>query len=176
MVDANGRRSNVRLSNLGSADLAVGENSRFVEAVGSVSNMGALGWTEDRENFRLVTDAEVYDEAYADAANVLYMVFQNNEGRMLTYEVPAPQAVIFEADGVTLRPLPTDSANDDAVEEAIRELIAASENIINTSFAPVNSYTFISGSRRPRKTDLPRPAGGRPQTVVPPANTGTGDG
>jgi len=173
LVDAQGRTSRTRISGLGSQDLAVGENSRFAQAVGEASNMGAYGWNEDKENFRLQTDATAFDETYASAENVLYMVFQNNEARTITMEVPAPKATVFAADGVTLRDLPADSANDDADEEIIRELIDATENVINTSFLPVNSYAFQRGYRSSRKTKLPRPTGGKPIVAEPGANTGT---
>ena len=89
-MDAQGRTARTRLSGWGAVDLAVGEKSRFANAVGEASNMGAYGWNEDRENYRLQSDAIVYDETYADAANVLYLVFQNNEGRTITTEVPWP--------------------------------------------------------------------------------------
>jgi len=173
LVDAQGRTSRARLSNLGSQDLAIGENTRWTNAVGDVSNMGAYEWREDRVNSRLVTDAEVFDETYADAANVLYLVFQNNEGRVITTEVPAPQEQIFAADGVTMRQLPADAADDDTFEAKVRELIAASENVINTSFSPVNSYVFQRGYRTSRKTDLPRPSGAVPNVIEPATNTGT---
>jgi hypothetical protein len=82
-VDPFGRTTTTRVSGLGSADLAVGENSRFANAVGEASNMGAYGWQEDRDNERLIIDAIAFDETFADATNVLYMVFQNNEGRTI---------------------------------------------------------------------------------------------
>lgn len=173
LVDPFGRTTTTRVSGLGSADLAVGENSRFTNAVGEASNMGAYGWQEDRDNERLIIDAIAFDETFADATNVLYMVFQNNEGRVITFEVPAPKAVLFESDGVTLRPLPDNAADDDAEETIIRELIGAAQNIINTSFAPVNSYAFVRGTRRPRKVRLPAARAARPQSQEPATNTGT---
>lgn len=173
MVDAYGRTSRTLISGLGAQDLAIGENTRFTEAVGAVSNMGAYGFAETRDNDRLIVDAEVYDEAWSDASNVLYMVFQNNEGRTITYEVPAPQARFFESDGVTLIPLPANSADDNADEAIVRELILASQNVINTSFAPVNSYVFVRGSRRTRKQPLPAAKNARPTVTEPASNTGT---
>lgn len=172
-VDAYGRTTTSRLSGLGSQDLAIGENSRLAQAMGEASNMGAFGFSEDRDNRRLIVDATAFDETYPDASNVLYLVFQNNEGRTITTEVPAPQARLFEADGVTLKPLPADAANDTTETAIIRELIAATENVINTSFLPVNSYTFVRGSRRSRKVSLPQPASARPQVVEPGTGTGT---
>lgn len=167
-VDAFGRTTTARVSGLGSQDLAVGENTRLAQAMGEASNMGAYGFEEDKQNKRLIVDATANDETYADASNVLYMVFQNNEGRTITTEVPAPQARLFESDGVTLKP-----RTDATVGGIIGELIDACENVINTSFLPVNSYVFVRGSRRNRKVSLPAAAGARPQVAEPATGTGT---
>lgn len=172
-VDAFGRTTTARLSGLGAQDLAVGENSRLAQAMGEASNMGVYGFGEDRDNRRLIPDATAFDETYADATNVLYLVFQNNEGRTITTEVPAPQARLFESDGVTLKALPALAADDDTEQAIIRELIDASLNVINTSYLPLNSYTFVRGSRRSRKVSLPQPANARPQVVEPGTGTGT---
>ncbi|MEO0564380.1 MAG: hypothetical protein AAF125_19910, partial [Chloroflexota bacterium] len=89
------------------------------------------------------------------------------------FEVPAPKAVLFESDGVTLKALPANAADDDADEAVIRELIGAAENVVNTSFLPVNSYAFVRGVRRSRKVRLPAPRTARPQVQEPATNTGT---
>lgn len=167
-VDAYGRTTTARVSGLGSQDLAIGENSRLAEAMGQASNMGVYGFEEDKQNRRLIVDAVTYDETYPDASNVLYLVFQNNEGRTLTTEVPGPQARLFESDGVTLKP-----RTDATVGPIIGELIDAIENVVNTSFLPVNSYTFVRGSRRNRKAKLPQPANARPIVEEPATGTGT---
>ena len=75
---------------------------------------------------------------------------------------------------MTLRDLPADSANDDAVEAIIRELIDSALNVINTSFLPVNSYVYQRGYRTNRKTKLPRPSGAKPNVEEPGATTGPG--
>lgn len=167
-VDAYGRTTTARVSNLGSQDLAFGENSRLAQAMGEASNMGVYGFEENKQNKRLVVDATAFDETFPDASNVLYMVFQNNEGNTITTEIPAPQARLFESDGVTLK-----QRTDATVGAIVGELIDAIENVINTSFLPLNSYTFVRGSRRNRKVSLPQPANARPIVSEPATGTGT---
>lgn len=150
MVSLAGDTYSARLSGLGSQDLAFGEKTRLAEALGAASNMGVYSLTEDRDSFIRITDAEAIDDAYASPANVLVMTFENNEGRKISGEVPAPDATLFESDGVSLKP-----RTDATVGAIIGELIDAHENVINTSFLPLNSYAFVRGVRRQRKYKLP---------------------
>lgn len=146
LVDVTGETGSTRLSGLGAVDLAIGEKTRLAEAIGAASNMGVYGFTEDRSNMRRTRDATALDEAHASKSEVLVMHFENNDFEKKTLEVPAPDATLFETDGVTLKP-----RTDATVGAIIGELIDATENVINTSFAPLNTFTYEYGVRKTRK-------------------------
>lgn len=171
LVAGDGTTYSTRLSGLGAQDLAFGEKSRLAAAIGDVSNMGVYEIVEDKTTSINVVDAAAYDEAYANANDVLVVHLENNDAVKYTVDIPAPDARLFEADGVTLKPR-TD-ATDGAV---IGELIDAIENVINTSFLPVNSFSFVRGVRRQRKIRLA--AGQKPKPTVsePAAAPETGPG
>lgn len=163
-VAADGSTYSTRLSNLGAQDLAFGEKSRLAAAIGDVTNMGVYEIVEDKTTTINVTDAEAYDESYSNPNDILSLHFANNDAVKYVIDIPAPDARFFETDGITLKPR-TDAADG----SEIGELIDAAENVINTSYLPLNSFSFVRGVRRHRKIRLG--SGQRPKpTVSEPSN------
>lgn len=168
LVAVDGTSFSSRLSGLGAQDMAIGEKTRLSEAMGAISNMGVYEIVEDRTTRINIADATAFDEAYANPNDILVMHFENNNGEKYTVDVPAPDVRFFETDTVTLKSR-TD-ATDGAV---IGELIDACENVINTSFLPVNSFSFVRGVRRQRKLKLAQGVKPRPVAAEPAAAPGT---
>jgi len=150
-VGISGDTYSTRFSGLGGAvDLAIGEKMAVVDAFGALSNMGAYKLIEDKTSEIRVADAEAVDEAYANAGAVLSMSFENNDLVKIVVDIPAPDASLFEADGVTLKP-----RTDATVGTLIGAAIDAAEAAINSTWVPANSFAFVRGIRRSRKVKLP---------------------
>jgi len=165
-VGVGGSTYSMRVSDLGGAiDVPVGQKMAVVEACGELSNMGAYRLTEDKVSDIRIADAEAVDEAYAAPSEVLVFHFENNNMEKMTVDVPAPDAMLFEQDGVSLKP-----RTDATVGTLIGDAIDALELAINTTWSPANSFQFVRGVRRTRKVSLP---GG--QQALPQVIEGSGD-
>lgn len=97
----------------------------------------------------------VLDESFSDASTKAVMVFQNDALEIKSIAIPAPDASLFAADGVTL-----DSGNA-LVQAAITAITAA----LNAGGA--DTYAYSKGYRSTRSRRLPRPR--TVKTVVEPA-------
>ena len=137
-----------------------GNVSAFREAVGNMSNAAVVRMTEERNTFISASNAEVYDEAYNDGM-VVVVSLENNNGEQISFEIPNPDASLFEADGVTLDP----------TNPLVSDMIGDAETLINNSFDPANSFAYVRGILRPRRVNIPRGAKQRPTVVEP----GVGD-
>jgi len=150
-VGLSGDTYSTRFSGLGGAvDVAIGEKMAVVDAFGALSNMGAFKLGEDKTSEIRIADAEAVDEAYANAGSVLSLQFENNDLEKITVDIPAPDASLFEADGITLKP-----RTDATVGTLIGNAIDTAETAINTTWIPNNSFAFVRGTRRSRKVSLP---------------------
>lgn len=147
-----------------------GDLSAVREAFGNISNAGIIRMSEKRDTFIAKKNAIVYDEAYNDGM-VLVIVLENNNGDEVSVEIPNPDFSLFETDGVTMKqPLAAGSGGDTA-QDLLLNAVTAYEALINNTFTPVNSYTFVRGYATSRKVSVNKPAGARPTIAEP----GVGD-
>jgi hypothetical protein len=160
LVAHDGLTYSVNVPDLGGAvDLVVGEKMAFADAVGAVSNMGVYRVTEGKVNSIRIADAAALDEIHGNPANVLAMTYENNNLEKIVVDIPAPDATLFENDGVTLKP-----RTDATVGTLIGDLIDATETLINNTFVPANSFEFTRGVLRTRKVSLP--SGQKPKPTI----------
>lgn len=165
-VSLAGDTYSMNLSGLGAGvDLTIGEKQALADACGDISNMGCYRLSEKKDTVVNIADASALDEAYANHGDVLAMHFQNNDGEKYVFDIPAPDAALFETDGVTLKP-----RTDATVGTLIGAAIDAAETVINTSWTPHNSFAFVRGIRRSRKVKLSGGQGEKPAIAE-----GTGD-
>ena len=156
-----GARFSTRISALGAGvSPDPGNVAAFREAAGDVSNAAVVRMTEERTTFTADINATVFDEAYSDGA-VLVVYMQNNDGEVLTFEIPNPDVSVFESDGVTL-----DLTNTQAAA-----LATAAATLVNNSFDPANSFAVTRGLLRSRSMKYGRGARVRPAVAEP----GAGD-
>jgi len=151
LVAHNGIKYSVNVPGLGGAvDLVVGEKMALADAIGAVSNMGVYRVTEGKVNDIRIADAVANDEAHSDPSNVLSMTFENDNLEKIVIDIPAPDATLFAGDGVTLL-----DRTDATVGTLIGDLIDAAEQVINSTYAPANSFEYVRGVLRTRKVKLP---------------------
>ena len=164
-VGLDGTKYSMRIGGLGAGfDIIIGDKMKLANAAGELSNMGVYALREDKVSERKIVDATASDDAYANPSNVLAMLFENDNLEKITIDIPAPDAALFESDGVTLKP-----ATDAAVGTLIDEFITQAENAINSTWVPNNSFAFVRGVRRSRKTKLANGQGALPGTIQEPA-------
>ena len=160
-VSVGGSTYSMRVGDLGGGfEISIGQKMAVVDACGALSNMGAYRLTEDKVTDIRIADAQAVDEAYAAPSEVLVMHFENDNMEKKTIDIPAPDAMLFEQDGVTLK-----SRTDATVGTLVGTAIDALETAINSTFVPDNSYQFVRGVRRTRKITLPNGQQAVPQVV-----------
>ena len=156
-----GTRYSMRVGGLGNGfDVAIGDKMAMAQAAGELSNMGAYSLFEDKKSMRAIQDATANDESHATPSSVLAMLFQNNDMERIVIDIPAPDASLFESDGVSLKPV-----TDATVGTLIQDFITAAESAINSTWVPNNSYAFVRGVRRSRKVKLAGGQGALPQVA-----------
>lgn len=152
-----GAKFSTRLTNLGAGITPdPGDVAAWREAMGNVSNAAVVRQTEERTTFIADTGATVFDEAYSDGA-ILFMEFQNDNGLTVSQEIPNPDVSIFLSDGVTL----------DTTNALVIDLIAETEELLNNSFDPANSYAYVRGVFRQRRIKAPKGGAFRPTIAEP---------
>jgi len=157
-VAANGLTYSTNIPGMGGAvDLTVGENFEVADALGALSNMGVYRVSEGKENEIKIANAVANDETHGDPSMVLVMTFENDNLEKVSIDVPAPDATLFAPDGVTLK-----DRTDATVGAIIGRAIDAIEVVLNTSFAPNNSYQFTRGMLRSRKVSMPKAPAAHP--------------
>jgi len=150
LVSLQGDKYSMRFSGLGGAvDLTAGEHMAVAEAAGALSNMGVYALREDKVTSIPISDAVASDEVHGDPTIVLTMHFENNDGDKMSVDIPAPDATLFETDGVSLKP-----RTDATVGTIIGDFIDAAELAINSTWLPNNSFSFTRGVRRVRNIKL----------------------
>lgn len=170
-VSVAGDKYSMRFSKLGGAvDLVANEHMLTAQAAGALSNMGVYALREDKVTELPIPDAEAADEAHSGPTVVAAFYFQNNDGEIMTVDVPAPDATLFESDGVTVKP-----RTDPAVGSLIGDFIDAAELSINSTWLPANSFAFTHGIRRVRNIKLPSGGNVKP-TIIEGAGATAGPG
>lgn len=166
LVAHDGTTYSTRMSGMGAVDILIGDRYALAEAIGAVSNMGVYELAEDRTTRINIVDAVTYDEAFSNGNSVLTIHLENNNGEKYTVDIPAPDARLFESDGVTLKP-----RTDATVGGVIDALLTAITVVLNASFAPANTYAFVRGVRRSRKVKLPQGSKPIPSVSEPTGNS-----
>lgn len=151
MQYAGGYNFNVQVGNglLGDADYTVNEVSALRASIAAASNFGVRSQTESLENGVAPQNMEAYDDAYGPGITV-NLRFQNNDQELFTVAIPGPLKRLFVGDSINLV-VPDIAAAVGSGERILAELIRDQENLVNNSYAPANTYTFIGGNRAARK-------------------------
>lgn len=113
------------------------------EAVGDLSNAAVLQESRNTSLAKGSADVVAFDEAYADATTRLTLKFQNDALDIKEYNIPAPDAQFFGADGVTA--IVPDAGGTDA-QVLLQTAITAILTVINTGGG---SYAYVAGYRSP---------------------------
>lgn len=150
MQYAGGYAFNVQLGNglLGDANYTLGELSAFRSALGAVSNFGVRYQEETLRNEVAVPFVQAYDDSYGPNVTA-NLRFQNNDQDVFTLTIPAPLKRLFVGDGTSL--VTPDLAGAAGTGELIlAEIIRDTQNLVNNSYAPANTFAFIGGERAMR--------------------------
>lgn len=149
MQYAGGYAYSVQLGNglLGNQDYTVNEVSSFRESLGAVSNFGVRSETDSRSRVVAPQFVQAFDDAYGPnvTANLRFI---NNSGEVFTLTVPGPRKGIFGGDGVTL--ITPDDTTPGTPAEWLFNLVRDTENLVNNSSLPANSFTYNGGERARR--------------------------
>lgn len=140
----------VQLGNglLGDADYSLGEISAFREKLGAASNFGVRSFTETNENSVAVANVRAGDDAYG--ANItMNLRFQNDEQELFTLTVPGPLKRLFAGDS-TILVAPDGGEAAGTGPKILDDLIQDTQNLVNNSYVPPNTFTFIGGERAKR--------------------------
>lgn len=159
---AGGYAFNVQLGNglLGDFDYSLGEISALRASIADASNFGVRSQTESLENGVSPVNMEAYDDAYGPNVT-MNLRFQNNDQRLFTVTIPGPRKRLFVGDSINLV-TPDGAAAVGTGERILADLITDIENLVNNSYTPSNTYTFIGGNRAMRTM---KPSA-KPDTIV----------
>lgn len=146
----------VQLGNglLGDANYTLGELSAFRSALGAASNFGVRYQSETLVNEVAVQFVSALDDAYGPNVTA-NLRFQNNDQDVFTLTIPGPLKRLFVGDGTSLV-TPDIAADAGTGARILAEIIRDTENLVNNSFAPANSFVFIGGERA-RRSMKPSP-------------------
>lgn len=139
LVDFMGNTSAVPVASFDD-NLTGGQRNGFVEAVGRCSNAGVFETNYTDQTFISKLEARVFDEAHATVNSKLVMVyeFKDDPRIKIVSEVPAPDATLFESDGITV------NINDE--DGLVQNLIDATLSIINDGgLIDDGEYRFARG-------------------------------
>lgn len=133
---------------LGDANYTVNEVSALRASLGQMSNFGIRYQNESLRNEVAVQFVRAIDDAYGPGI-ALNLTFQNNDQDSFTVSIPGPLKELFNGESAT--PVDPDIAADPGTGERIlAEVVRDIENLVNNSFLPANSYTYIGGQRTER--------------------------
>jgi len=115
------------------------------EAVGSISNAGVIAQNVTVKRETAKQNATVLDESFSSAGTKAIFLFQDDTMTTKQLSVPAPDASIFLADGITV-----DTAN--ALVTAFKNAVLA---VINAG-AVAGTYTLVRGYRAEHSRKIPK--------------------
>lgn len=150
-----GGRYSTNISGLG-GDRVIefpGEQSAARAAIGDMSNAGLIRMSFEENTFIAIANALTLDESYSDGI-VAVVVFQNNNGEEISFEIPNPDLSVFSSvDRVTML-APVDGGT--AGEQLVFNMADSVATLINNTYTPANSFAFVRGFRASRKIKTTR--------------------
>jgi hypothetical protein len=144
---------------IGGANYTVNEVSSFRAALGGVSNFAVREQVETLIDSVAPSNTLAYDDAYGPNVT-MNLRFTNNSQETFTVTVPGPRKELFAGNGIGLV-TPDLSAAAGTPERLLAELVRDTQNLVNQSFVPSNTYSF-SGGERARRAMKPS---SRPDTI-----------
>lgn len=153
---AGGDKATVKIDDIDDSVTSV-QTINLRSAIARLSNGGAIADNLTAQRSIAETQAEVYDEAYAEAQTKMVLVFQDEDQNLKTIAIPAPDASYFGSDGVSIIPL--DSGTPAAPPTPAQILYASVTDILTVLNLPAASgtYELLKGYRSKRAGKLPRP-------------------
>lgn len=117
-------------------------------ALGNMSNARVVGDTASTMTNVNLAAPEVapYDEAYASVGTRASLVFQNDDLETRSVSIPAPDASIFESDGVTVNP----------TNALVIAAVGAILTVINGDLLATDTYAYLRGFRQEISRKLPK--------------------
>lgn len=139
------------------------------QRIGEASNAAVMQTTQSELVTVAKTRVNPLDEAYASAADKLILNFQDDDLNLRSVAIPAPDEVLFGADGTTAV-VPNTGAAAGTGEKILGELVVAILTVINGGLTGTGTYAYLNGYRSQRSRKIPKPRTSR-RPVEPGAGT-----